>query len=62
MFAAPLPGMRKLLFTALTVACATAAVRVVEWAWRKIAHEQPPEQPLWARLLIGKPLKALIER
>ena len=60
MFAAPPEGMRKLLWTALAAAGAAAAVRVLDWAWRKIAHEEPPEKPFWARLLIGKPLNKLI--
>jgi len=66
MFAAPLAGMRKLLWTALvataSAACAAAAVRVLDWAYRRIAKKPPPEMPGWARFLIGNPLKKQIAR
>jgi len=57
--------MRKLLWTALvaagTAACAAAAVRALDWAWRKVMKEPPPEMPAWARFFVGKPLKKIVE-
>jgi hypothetical protein len=54
--------MKKLLWTALaaavTTAAAAAAMRLLRYMWRKSTHEDPPEQPRWARLLVEKPLKA----
>jgi hypothetical protein len=58
--------MRKLLWTALvaagSTACAAAAVRALDWAWRKVAKEPPPDMPAWARFLVGKPLKKIARR
>lgn len=54
--------MKKLLWTALaaavTTAAASAAMRLLRYMWRKSTHEDPPEQPRWAQLLVGKPLKS----
>jgi hypothetical protein len=58
--------MRKLLWTALvataSAACAAGAVRLLDWAYRRIAKQPPPEMPGWARFLIGNPLKNGIAR
>jgi hypothetical protein len=57
--------MRKLLWTvlatAVSTACAAAAVRGLAWAWRKVAKENPPDMPGWG-FLIGKPLTNLVRR
>ncbi len=56
--------MKKLLWTvlvaAVSAACAGAAVRALEWAWRRVTKRPPPEMPSWARFLIGKPLRKQI--
>jgi hypothetical protein len=56
--------MRKLLWTLLTTAvstaCAAAAVRALEWAWRRIEKQDPPARGRWA-FLIRKPLRSLLE-
>lgn len=58
--------MKKLLWTALVAAGSAAAasltIRVLRIAWTKIAKEPPPEQPWWARKLVGSPLKSTIEK
>lgn len=66
MCAAPATGMKTLLWTALvatiSAACAGAAVRALEWAWRRASGEDPPEIPGWARFFVGKPLRTQIGR
>jgi hypothetical protein len=56
--------MRKLLWTALvatvSAACASAAVRALEWAWRRATKRPPPDIPGWAHFLVGKPLRKQI--
>jgi hypothetical protein len=58
--------MRKLLWTALvaasSAACAAAAVRALDWAWRKVAKEPPPEMPAWATFLVGNHLRNITRR
>ena len=59
---AAIQPMKKLLWTALaaavSAAAASGAMRLLRYMWRKSTHEEPPEQPRWAQLLVGKPLKA----
>jgi hypothetical protein len=54
--------MKKLLWTALIASTSAAAAaltgRLVRYAWTRIAGEPPPEPPVWARWLVGKPLGA----
>ena len=56
--------MKKLLWTALvatvSAACASAAVRALEWAWRRVAKQAPPPIPAWAHFFVGKPLRKQI--
>ena len=33
------------------------ALRGLAYAWRRIRHEAPPDEPRWARWLVGIPLK-----
>ncbi len=58
--------MKKLVWTALvasiSAACAGAAVRAHDWAWRRVLKEEPPEIPGWARFFVGKPLRKQIGR
>jgi hypothetical protein len=53
--------MKKLVWTALvavtSAAAAALAIRGLRYGWTKILNEQPPEQPWWARKLVGGPLK-----
>jgi hypothetical protein len=56
--------MRKLVWTVLvatvSAACASAAVRALEWAWRRATKRPPPDIPTWAHFLVGKPLRRQI--
>jgi hypothetical protein len=58
--------VKKLLWTALvatiSTACAAAAVRALDWAWRRTTKRPPPSVPSWARFLIGNPLTKQIAR
>lgn len=53
--------MKKLAWTALVaVASALAAryaVRALGLAWRRVAKEEPPPMPRWAKFVVGKTLK-----
>jgi hypothetical protein len=56
---------KKLLWTGLAALTSTLAaalaMRALNFAWQKIAKEPPPEQPRWARLFVGGPLKKGVE-
>jgi hypothetical protein len=58
--------MKKVIWTALaalvSTAAASVALRVLNFAWRRFTHEDAPEQPKWARLFVGSPLKKGVER
>lgn len=58
--------MKKLLWTALaavvTTAAAAGALHLLAYVWRRVAHEEPPEQPGWAKLFVRKPLRAGVKR
>jgi hypothetical protein len=58
--------MKKVIWTALaaiaSAAAASAALRVLDYALRRFTHEQPPEQPKWARWFVGGPLKKGVEK
>jgi hypothetical protein len=54
--------MKKLAWTALVTAVSAIAtrlaVRALDRMWRRVTNEAPPPTPLWARLLVGKTMKA----
>ncbi len=58
--------MKKVLWTALaalvSAAAAGLAMRGLNYAWLKLMHEPPPEQPKWARLIVGAPLKKGVQK
>ncbi len=58
--------MKKLVWTglvAVVTAVATAfALRGLRYAWTRIAKEEPPEAPWWARKFVGGPLGGTIKR
>lgn len=58
--------MKKLLWTALatlvSAGAAALAMRGLNYVWQRVAHEPPPEQPKWARFIVGSPLKKGIEK
>lgn len=58
--------MKKILWTALaavvTAAAATSALRLLRYVWREVTQEEPPEQPRWARMLVGAPLNKRVTK
>jgi hypothetical protein len=58
--------VKKLIWTALAALTSTAAaalaIRALNYTWRRVTHEPPPEQPKWARLLVGMPVKKGVKK
>lgn len=53
--------MKRMLWITMAAAtsavAASLAVRVLDAAWRRVSHEDPPEMPKWGRFLVGLPIK-----
>lgn len=60
------PSMKKIVFVGLTAVVTAGAAafarRAMNYVWRRFAHEEPPEQPKWARFLVGAPLSKGVQK
>jgi hypothetical protein len=58
--------MKRAVWTALaagvTAGAAMLALRALRYVWRRVTHEEPPDESRWAKWLVAAPLKKGIER